>query len=342
VLVGDTGQLKAVEAGAPFRQLQEHGMATVRMSDILRQQNENLRAAVADAAEGQVAASLKKLAATVVEVPYATERYERIAQDYTSQLPEDRAKTLAVAGTNRARRAINELVRERLDLAGNGVTVTVLEGRDLTRAQVQSSLSYSPGDIVEVLRHYNSIGLRRGDMAEVTRAEPGCITLRRQDGELVQWRPTAMPHVAVHRPEQRELSVGDKVRFTANDYRLGVVNGQAGTVEAVDKTACELTVRVDADRVLTLDLDKALRVDHAYCTTVHAAQGQTCDRVLVEADVSSAMANQALYYVAISRARNAVTLYTDDRELLPQAMSRLDIKHAALDIERKREPAMTL
>lgn len=342
VLVGDTGQLKAVEAGAPFRQLQEQGMATVRMADILRQQNEKLRAAVVDAAEGKVAASLKKLSATVAEVPHATERYERIARDYASRLPEERLQTLAVAGTNRARQAINERVRQRLGLAGNGVTVTVLEGRDLTRAQVQSSLSYAAGDVVEVLRHYDSIGLRRGDTAEVVETAPGCITLRRHDGQTVQWRPTAMPHVAVHRQEQREFAVGDRVRFAANDYRLGVVNGQAGIVESIDQTACELKVRVDSERVLTLDLDQPLRVDHAYCTTVHAAQGQTCDRVLVDADVSGAMANQSLYYVAISRARHCVTLYTDDRELLPRAMSRLDIKQAALDLERQRKPAMVL
>jgi len=239
-----------------------------------------------------------------------------------------------VAGTNRARQAINQRIRQRLGLAGSGVAVDVLEGRDLTRAQVQSSLSYAPGDIVEALRHYDSVGLRRGDTAEVVETAPGCITLRRQDGQTVQWRPTAMPHVAVHRAEQLEVAVGDRIRFTANDYGLGVVNGQVGTVESIDLAARELTVNVGVERSLTLDMKRPLRVDHAYCTTVHAAQGQTCDRVLVDADVSGAMANQSLYYVAISRARHGVTLYTDDKELLPRAMTRLDIKQAALDLHK--------
>lgn len=342
VLVGDTGQLKAVEAGAPFRQLQEQGMAVVRMADILRQQNEKLRAAVVDAAEGKVEDSLKKLAATVAEVPHATERYERIARDYASRLPEERSQTLAVAGTNRARQAINQRIRQWLGLAGTGVAVNVLEGRDLTRAQVQSSLSYAPGDIVEALRHYDSIGLRRGDTAEVVQTAPGCIMLRRQDGQTVQWRPTAMPRVAVHRAEQREVAAGDLIRFNANDYGLGVVNGQVGMVESIDLAARELTVNVGLERSLTLDMKRPLRVDHAYCTTVHAAQGQTCDRVLVDADVSGAMANQSLYYVAISRARHGVTLYTDDKELLPRAMSRLDIKQAALDLHRPSGRGMSM
>ncbi|MBA3598872.1 MAG: relaxase domain-containing protein [Methylibium sp.] len=342
VLVGDTAQLKAVEAGAPFRQLQRNGMQTERMDEILRHTDDNLRDAVLDAAEGRIAASVAKLAATVHELPHATQRYERIADDYATMPPVDRQQTLLVAGTNRARCRINELVRQRLGRAGTGVVVKVLEKRDLTRAQIQSSLSYSRGDVVEALRHYDSIGMRRGDTARVVSTLPGCITLRRCDGNEVEWRPIAMPHVAVHTEEEREFAAGDRLRFTANDYGVGVVNGQTGMVETIDAIARLMTVRADEGAVMTLNIDQALRADHGYCTTVHAAQGQTCERVMVDADVSSATANQSLYYVAISRARSTVTLYTDDRELLPGAMSRLDIKHAALDLERNREPAMAL
>ncbi len=342
VLVGDTGQLKAVEAGVPFRQLQTHGMQTERMGDILRQSSESLRDAVLDAAEGRIAASVAKLAATIDEVPYATERYERIARDYVSALPADREQTLVVAGTNRARCRINEFVRQRLGHAGTGATLKVLDKRDMTRAQIQSSLSYSPGDIVEALRHYDSIGMRRGDTAEVVGKSPGCIMLRRSDGAQVEWHPTAMPHVAVHALEEREFAAGDRLRFTANDYGAGVVNGQIGTVDSIDMAARLMAVRVGPDELVHLDIDQRLNIDHGYCITVHAAQGQTCERVLVDADVSSAMANQSLYYVAISRARSGVTLYTDDKELLPQAMSRLGIKEAALDLEKPREQAMAL
>ena len=49
------------------------------------------------------------------------------------------------------------------------------------------------------------------------------------------------------------------------------------------------------------------------------------------------MANESLYYVAISRARSEVRIYTDDWELLPAAMSRNAEKSLALDIGRKRE-----
>ncbi|WP_298924536.1 MobF family relaxase [uncultured Ramlibacter sp.] len=344
VLVGDTRQLKAVEAGAPFSQLQRAGMETARMAEIQRQAEGPLREAVLDAAEGRIAASVAKLKSSIAEVPHATERYERIARHYASLPPGERMETLMVAGTNVARTRINELVRHRLALAGTGLVVTALERRDLTRAQAQSSLSYSPGDLVQAERHYQSIGLMRGDLARVVAAEPGCVTLERADGVKVYWRPTTMSNVTAYVEVERELAVGDLVRFTKNDYSQGIVNGQRGQVESVGFETREIHVRTDGGVLVTLDAAEPLQIDHGYCTTVHAAQGQTCQRVLVDADVSSAMANQALYYVAISRARSEAVLYTDDRELLPEAMSRLDTKHAALDIDLRtpREHALSI
>ena len=52
VLVGDRKQLRSIGAGQPFRLLQDAGMPTAHMDDILRQRNERLKAAVHDAVAG--------------------------------------------------------------------------------------------------------------------------------------------------------------------------------------------------------------------------------------------------------------------------------------------------
>ena len=332
VLVGDTQQLKAVEAGRPFAQLQAAGMTVARMSDIQRQTNAILRQAVQHAATGEVRDSLALLAPKIAEVAHAGDRHAQIARHYAALQPEQQADTLIVAGTNAARASINDMVRQQLGLAGNGLMVTILERQDLTQAQLKSSLSYSAGDLVQMQRHYDSIGLRRGDLARVVTAEPGCITLHREDGVQVAWRPTAMPHVAVFQAAVRELSTGDRVRFTANNYGHQVINGDIGTVKAVERDGSRLHIEKADGSLVALDINAPLYLDHGYCTTVHAAQGQTCERVLVDADIKSAMASESLYYVAISRARSEVAIYTDDRELLPEAMARKDEKTAALDI----------
>jgi integrase len=68
VLLGDTGQTKAIEAGRPFHQLQASGMATSAMAEIQRQKDPVLREAVSLAAhacavlkEGKLAVSARHL-----------------------------------------------------------------------------------------------------------------------------------------------------------------------------------------------------------------------------------------------------------------------------------------
>ncbi|WP_420998527.1 ATP-binding domain-containing protein [Cupriavidus sp. 30B13] len=134
---------------------------------------------------------------------------------------------------------------------------------------------------------------------------------------------------------ERDMAVGDRVRVSANNYGLGFVNGEFGTVSALTPQA--LTLTKESGTQVVLELRRPLHLEHGYCTTVHSAQGQTCERVMIDAEVKSAMANESLYYVAISRARSEVQLYTDDRSLLVGAMSRVDAKAAALDLERPRE-----
>ena len=70
VLVGDRSQLRAVEAGQPFRQLQDAGMATARMDDILRQKNPELKKAVLSVLEGDPAEAMEMLGAGVHEVDH--------------------------------------------------------------------------------------------------------------------------------------------------------------------------------------------------------------------------------------------------------------------------------
>ena len=62
-------------------------------------------------------------------------------------------------------------------------------------------------------------------------------------------------------------------------------------------------------------------LDHAYSSTVHAAQGITCDRAIAVLDTErGGVADQATFYVELTRARDNVVLLTDDREALIEAL----------------------
>jgi ATP-dependent exoDNAse (exonuclease V) alpha subunit len=61
LLVGDSRQHEAVEAGRPFAQLQEAGMRTATLSDIVRQRDPELKQVVEQLAAGQVRAAVESL-----------------------------------------------------------------------------------------------------------------------------------------------------------------------------------------------------------------------------------------------------------------------------------------
>lgn len=202
----------------------------------------------------------------------------------------------------------------------------------MTEAEKRSSVSYGVGDLVEAQARYDSLGLARGDLATVMDAGAGRVVLQRSDGEQVTWRPAQMSKVAVYAVAERELAVGDKVRLNVNNYLSGYLNGDRAQVQAIDQEQGLLTLEFVDGRHLKLDMAHPLHLDHGYAQTVHSAQGQTCSRVLIDADARSTMAAENLFYVAISRAQDALMIYTDDRELLPEAMSRESSKTAALEL----------
>lgn len=334
VLVGDTQQLKAVEAGRPFAQLQSSGIAMVNMDEIQRQTNTELRHAVELASRGDVTTSLNALKQNVIEIDSHHERYQTIAKQYASLSEYERSNTLVLAGTNSARSSINENVRIELELAGKGVAVTTLERKELTKAQAASSLSYQAGDIIQAQKNFESLGLKRGDVATVVESKDGKVILERADGQNSEWKPAIQTSITSYTLVERELSVGDSVRLTSNDYTQGILNGDRASVTSIDAEHKKITLTKTDGQSITLDVSKPLHLDHGYCSTVHSAQGQTAQRVFIDADAYSAATNESGYYVAISRARESVKIYTDDKSMLPESISRESTKSAALDIAK--------
>jgi ATP-dependent exoDNAse (exonuclease V) alpha subunit len=132
--------------------------------------------------------------------------------------------------------------------------------------------------------------------------------------DLNQHARAALQTEGVVRPDEldidgRRFAVGDWVMTLTNDYRLGVLNGQRGTIAHIDPRRGSVAVTFDDDSTKTLPavyLD-AGGLDHAYAMTVHKAQGQTCDYAYVLGD-------QHLYreagYSALTRGRHENHLHT--------------------------------
>ena len=106
-LVGDTAQLKAVDAGQPFRLLQKAGMATATMREVKRQRDPELRAAAGLAREGEPGAAIAQLGNRVREAP-PEELGPEAGRRWLALAPEHRADTLIFAPTHAICRQAND------------------------------------------------------------------------------------------------------------------------------------------------------------------------------------------------------------------------------------------
>jgi len=107
------------------------------------------------------------------------------------------------------------------------------------------------------------------------------------------------------------LRVGDRVIQTRNNYTLGVVNGDTGLLVAVAPGSA--TIDFGDGRIVAYAPADLLDIDHAYCLTVHRAQGSEWPGVVVL--VSSAhgrMLSRNLLYTALTRARRAAVIVGDE------------------------------
>jgi conjugative relaxase-like TrwC/TraI family protein len=341
VLLGDTKQTEAIEAGKPFAQLQQDGMQTARISEIQRQKDHELKTAVEHAAEGRVAQSLAHIK-HVEELKEPGERHRAIAADYIKLTEPERRETLIVAGTNEARREINRMVRESLDLTGKGREFETLIRVDMTQAQRRFAPTYQPGMVIQPERDYQKAGLTRGETYCVKEALPGnALLLARQDGTTTTINPRKATQLSVYHLERAELSVGDIVRINRNDPGRDLTNGDRMRVAGVIGRMVKLESVEQRDgqpvRSLELPTNKPLHLEHAYASTVHGSQGLTNSRVLIALDTKSRTTSMNLYYVAISRARHEARVYTNSIKELPVAIARRFDKSTALVIQRQRQ-----
>lgn len=339
VLAGDVQQLKAIEAGRPFAQLQAHGMPTAIVDQIQRQKTAELKPAVELAAKGHAAESLARIERHVHEVADDSTRYDEIARDYAALAERDRERTLIVSGTNAARREINALIRLELGIDGKGHEFDTLSRIDLTQAERRYAPSYAIGNYVQPERDYSRTGLQRGQLYRVTDIETrNRLVLTDSQGRRIEINPRSHTQLSIYEKTRSEFAPGDWARITRNDPALDVSNGDRVRVREV--SADRIALENEKGRRIDLDGSRPLHVEHAYASTVHSAQGLSTDRMMMDLDTRSLTTGKDLYYVALSRARYDVKVYTNSRAELPAAISRDNVKTAALDIQRTSQPTL--
>ncbi len=348
LLIGDTRQHQGVGAGKPFEQLQEAGMRTAQLDQIMRQKDPELLKAVEHLSNNETAIGVQMLEqqGRITEIVDPQERIAAIAKSYAAH-PEN---TLIVSPDNASRRAINQAVRQELQALGvvdkTDHSMRVLTPRnDMTGADREWASRYEAGDVLHYTRGSKEHGIEPRSYAQVVAMNPkeNLLTVQKWDGQQVTYDPSRLRGIAAYREIEREFAIGDKIQFTAPQRDLQVANRDLGTLQHIGDDG-KISVRLDGakDRMVRFDANEMRHFDHGYAVTSHSSQGLTSERVLVNMDmeVHPELINSRLAYVSISRASHDAQIYTNDATSLTASLSHDVSKASALSFGNRQSQAV--
>ena len=241
--------------------------------------------------------------------------------------PSMRLGTAILAPTHELRAEINEAVRQGLEdegvLHGPELEIERYVNLHLTRSQKGEVANYRPGDVAVFHHDVYGVKARAGDACRVLEArDDGRVLLAHPDGREIHIDPAGYIRYRIDLYETRPmvLRAGDRVRWTRNDPTRDLINGEHAALLSIGPA--NVRMRTDDGREIAMRRDdpQLHHLDHAYSSTVHAAQGLTCDRAIAVLDTDRGAADQAMFYVELTRARDNVVLLTDDREALIEAL----------------------
>ncbi|EFH8051141.1 conjugative transfer relaxase/helicase TraI, partial [Escherichia coli] len=160
-----------------------------------------------------------------------------------------------------------------------------------------------------------------------------------QDAEgntrLISPREAVAEGVTLYTPDTIRVGTGDRMRFTKSDRERGYVANSVWTVTAVSGDSVTLSDGQQT-RVIRPGQEQAEQhIDLAYAITAHGAQGASETFAIALEDTEGnrkLMAGFESAYVALSRMKQHVQVYTDNRQGWTDAINKAVQKGTAHDV----------
>ena len=195
IMIGDTLQHQSVDAGRPFEQLQDAGMRTAKLDEIVRQKDPGLKQVVDDLAHGRVREAVSELQnqGRIHEIPDRGERFDAIARDYA----DSSGHTLVVAPDNQSRRELNDHIRHELKDRGvvghqDHQAPVLVPRQDMTGADRAWAAQYREGDVIRYTKGSEQLGIKPGEYATVRDIDvrQNMLKVEFSDRSTTEYRPS--------------------------------------------------------------------------------------------------------------------------------------------------------
>jgi len=344
IFTGDTKQLASVEAGQIFKDMQQKGMNTIKMTEKVRQKDQEYKKTV-DALGKKEWDTVKEKMESQNKIKEIQNRDERISEIKKDFLSGDHSKTLITVATNKDKNELNQKIRDELKSQGklsDGYKFTVRESKNLSSEEKRYAFSYSIGDTVYAQKKdLKAMGINSKNNeftvsgVNISKNE---ITIKNANGkEFVVNTKEHGDKFSVYQTKEIEISKGDRVITLKNDRQLGVKNGEMWTVEKIDKNGNMVIKNENKEK--EINIKNYNYIDHSYAVTTNKSQGMTVSKVI--SDTASQKTNYNEVYTAITRGKIEYKIYTDNKEKFYSNMQNEQTKTSTLDMQQQAGMART-
>jgi conjugative relaxase-like TrwC/TraI family protein len=338
ILIGDTRQHASVVRGDALRILNTQAQIKVaEVSKNYRQQKKDYREAVDDLAKGKVEGGFKKLDAMgAIKTIDPLGKNKELVNDYVDALKRKK-RALVISPTHahgeEMTQAIRQKLREEKMLGKKEITVTQYANLNFTEAEKGDVRNYKAGLVIQFTQ--NAKGFKRGSQWIVEYADEKIVRIKNEKGSKKILPTHEASKFAVFMQKGIAVSKKDRLRITVNSFTKDKERFDNGTlleVVSVSKNG-EFKVRKQNSRTEYTLAKNFGHIAHAHCITSYASQGKTVDQVFISQPAETFAATDAKqFYVSVSRAKESVVIYTNDKKELLEAAKDLSQRQSAMEL----------
>jgi conjugative relaxase-like TrwC/TraI family protein len=333
ILSGDTAQHRAVERGDALRLLEKYAsLQAAELTQIRRQKADAHKAVVADLRAGDLENAFNRLNRLgMLREMDADQRHEALATDYAAAVSEGKS-ALVISPTHAEGERVTREIRAKLKAAKKLDTdereFIQLKNLQWTEAQRSDSRNYQAGQVVQF--HQNIVGFRRGERVTVAARDESGVMVARQNGGTTSLRLDVAARFQVYEARKITLAAGDWIRITQNGFTKDKRRLNNGDLKQVNRFTKNGDIKLVNGWVVSKDYGN---LAHGYCLTSYSSQSKGVDCVFVaESSESFRAADREQFYVSASRFKEALTIYTDDKHQLLEAVRKSSHRPSATDL----------
>jgi len=228
----------------------------------------------------------------------------------------------------RVTREIRAKLKAARKLAADEYEFIQLKNLQWTEAQRGDARNYRAGQVVQF--HQNIAGFRRGERVTVKSHDVRGVLVGRHNGNTASLPMDMAARFQVYESRQIALAAGDWIRITQNGFTKDKHLLNNGDLKQVKGFTADGDIRLVNGWLVSKDYGN---LTHGYCLTSYSSQSKGVDCVFVaESSESFRAADREQFYVSASRFKESLTIYTDDKRQLLDAVRKSSQRPSALDL----------